>query len=196
MGLTSNRRFHPDRAAGRRADARQLARLSSADQLCSCSLLVSALLPLRSFDFWLPSLSLALGHSDLADHISRAHGGCLKISIGLSILLGLVTFIGAFAYFLPDPVLTATTPPQFIQYLIFILLVVLTLFVFTWLSPFATWTVSILHPLIDPSSYHSQKPRAFIANQCFLSDPCKAFHRKRFASPICAGWAFPISPFV
>ncbi len=40
--------------------------------------------------------------------------------IGFLIIIGLVTFIDLSRYFLPDPVLTATTPPQFIQYFVFI----------------------------------------------------------------------------
>jgi len=114
--------------------------------LLTCSVLAAywfqPLLPLRSFDFWLPSLSLALV---ILTWLITSQPGAWKMRqniIGLSIILGLVTFIDLSRYFLPDPVLTATTPPPFIQYIIFTLLVGLTLFVFTWigrLSPWAIW---------------------------------------------------------
>jgi len=118
--------------------------------LLACSVLAvywfQPLLPLRSFDFWLPSLSLALV---ILTWLITSQPGAWRLPqniIGLSILLGLVTFIDLSRYFLPDPVLTATTPPPFIQYIIFALLVGLTLFVFTWISrrsPWAIW-ISIL----------------------------------------------------
>ena len=42
--------------------------------------------------------------------------------IGFLIIIGSVTFIDLSRYFLPDPVLTTTTPPQLVQYFVFILI--------------------------------------------------------------------------
>jgi D-alanyl-lipoteichoic acid acyltransferase DltB (MBOAT superfamily) len=44
--------------------------------------------------------------------------------------------------YLPQPLITATTPPQFIPYLFFVLLITVTTFLFSWLSQRQTWTLS------------------------------------------------------
>lgn len=78
-------------------------------------------LPLRSFDFWLPSLSLAL---TLLTWFIISPSGAWRLQqniIGLSIILGLGTLIDLSRYLLPDPIFTATTPPQLILYLAFLL---------------------------------------------------------------------------
>src|SRR5215208_1493496 len=115
--------------------------------LLTCSVLAvfwfQPLLPLRSFDFWLPSLSLALV---ILTWLVTSQPGAWRLPqniIGFSIVLGLVTFIDLSRYFLPDPVLTATTPPPFTQYIIFTLLIGLTLFVFTWSSRRSPWAIRI-----------------------------------------------------
>ena len=75
--------------------------------------------PLRSFDFWIPALSLALV---ILTWSITSQAGVWKSRpnfIGLSIIIALVTLIDLSRYILPDPILTATTPPQFIQYFLF-----------------------------------------------------------------------------
>jgi D-alanyl-lipoteichoic acid acyltransferase DltB (MBOAT superfamily) len=92
------------------------------------------LLPLRSFDFWLPSLSLALV---ILTWLITAQPGAWRIRqnmIGFLIIIGSVTFVDLSRYFLPEPVLTATTPPQLIQYFVFILIAGLILLAGTWAS--------------------------------------------------------------
>ena len=82
-------------------------------------------LPLRSFDFWLPSLSLALV---IVAWLLISPSNQWQESpnlIGLSIITGLATLIVLSRYFFPDPILTATTPPQFFPYLAFILVLAL-----------------------------------------------------------------------
>jgi D-alanyl-lipoteichoic acid acyltransferase DltB (MBOAT superfamily) len=91
-------------------------------------------LPLRSFDFWLPSLSLAL---TLLTWLITSQAGAWRLRqnlIGLSIMIGLATLIDLSRYFLPDPILTATTPPQFILYLALLLVVGIALAFFGWTS--------------------------------------------------------------
>ena len=82
-------------------------------------------LPLRSFDFWLPSLSLAL--TVLTWVITSGTGSWYSRENlnAFLIIIGLVTLIDFSRYFLPDPIFTATTPPQFFQYLAFILVIVI-----------------------------------------------------------------------
>lgn len=99
-------------------------------------------LPLRSFDFWLPSLSLTL---TILTWLVVFPSGVWRLRqnlIGFTILLGLATLIVLSRYLLPDPILTATIPPQFPQYLVFLLLTGLALAVLSWLSRRRTWAIS------------------------------------------------------
>jgi alginate O-acetyltransferase complex protein AlgI len=100
------------------------------------------LLPLRSFDFWLPSLSLALV---ILIWLITSQSGAWRTRqniIGFSIILGLVTLIDLARYFLPTPVLTATTPPQFLQYFVFTLIIGPIILVVTWISHRSSGTIS------------------------------------------------------
>src|SRR5689334_8050173 len=78
--------------------------------------------PLRSFDFWLPSLSLTF--IILTWSISSQTGAWKSRHnlIGLCIIIGLVTLIDLSRYIFHDPFITATVPPQLIQYLVFALI--------------------------------------------------------------------------
>ncbi len=96
--------------------------------------------PLRSFDFWLPSLSLTF--VILTWFItSQADAWRLRQNLyGLIIIVGLVTIIDLTRYILPDSLLTGTTPPQFIQYVLFIVLAAIIILFVTRLS--RTWILS------------------------------------------------------
>jgi len=99
--------------------------------------------PLRSFDFWLPSLSLAFV---ILVWLITAQAGAWKSRInfiGLSIIIGLVTFIDLTRYIFPQPLLTSTTPPQFVQYIASVLIVLLVIFAFTYLSRNNIWLLSL-----------------------------------------------------
>ncbi|MDQ3005419.1 MAG: hypothetical protein M3R47_08560 [Chloroflexota bacterium] len=101
------------------------------------------LLPLRSFDFWLPSLSLAL--VILVWFITSQPDAWLARQnvYGLFIILGMVTLIDLTRYIFPDPLLTATLPPRFGIVLIFIVAVAITILLITRLSRAYTWILSI-----------------------------------------------------
>jgi alginate O-acetyltransferase complex protein AlgI len=91
-------------------------------------------LPLRSFDFWLPSLSLTL---TVLTWLITSQPGAWRLRqnlIGLSILAGLATLIDLSRYFFPGPIFTSTTPPQIFLYFAFLLLVGIILACFGWLS--------------------------------------------------------------
>lgn len=77
-------------------------------------------LPLRAFDFWLPSLSLTL--TLLTWLITSPRGTWRRRDnlIALAIVLALITLIDLSRYVLPNPVLTATTTPQFFRYFAFL----------------------------------------------------------------------------
>jgi len=99
-------------------------------------------LPLRSFDFWLPSLSLALTVLTWFV-ISQAGGWRLGHNlIGLVIIVGLSTLIELSRYFLPEPLLTATTPPSFFLYFAFLLLIGIALAFWGWISRRWSWTMT------------------------------------------------------
>ena len=91
-------------------------------------------LPLRSFDFWLPSLSLALTILTWLITSPSSAWRSPQTRMGLAIIVGLATLIDLSRYFLPDPILTATTAPQFIHYLLFVALVALIVTLLAFLS--------------------------------------------------------------
>jgi alginate O-acetyltransferase complex protein AlgI len=90
--------------------------------------------PLRSFDFWLPSLSLAF--VVLVWFVTSPPGAwrARQNAIGLFIIVGIVTLVDLSRYFSSQPIITGTTPPQFIQYLAFLAAAILIILVFTLLS--------------------------------------------------------------
>jgi len=99
-------------------------------------------IPLRSFDFWLPSLSLTLV---ILIWFITSQAGAWKSRqnlIGLSIIIGIATLIDLSRYIFSDPLLLATTPPQFIQYFIFIIIGTVIILALTRLSRTTAWTLS------------------------------------------------------
>lgn len=103
--------------------------------------------PLRSFDFWLPSLTLAL--MTLVWFVTSSSGAwkTRQNVTGLLLIIGIVTLVDLSRYVLPEPVLTGTTPPQFIQYLIFLTAIVLTTLLLTS-SRRSAWRLSLLSILL------------------------------------------------
>lgn len=98
--------------------------------------------PLRSFDFWLPSLSLTF--IILIWSITSQTGAWKSRHnlIGLCIIIGLVTLIDLSRYIFHDPFITATVPPQFIQYFIFVIIGMVAVLALTRLSRTMAWTLS------------------------------------------------------
>lgn len=104
--------------------------------------------PLRSFDFWLPSLSLALV---ILIWFATSSQGAWKSNqnlIGLSIIVGIATLVDLSRYVLPTPILTGTTPPRFIQYLVFLAATILLILVFTFTSRRSLFILSIAIALL------------------------------------------------
>ncbi|MGE5464224.1 MAG: hypothetical protein ACM3PS_12760, partial [Syntrophothermus sp.] len=87
-------------------------------------------LPLRSFDFWLPSLTLAFVVLTWLVTSRTDAWRERQNRYALLLILAAATLISLSRYFLPAPILTATTPPPFIQFLIFNLLLSAALFLF------------------------------------------------------------------
>jgi D-alanyl-lipoteichoic acid acyltransferase DltB (MBOAT superfamily) len=87
--------------------------------------------PLRSFDFWIPSISIALV---LLTWFITSQPGAWKSrenKIALFLIVSLVTLLDLSRYFLPDPILTTSTPPRIIQYLLFVIICAVTILLFT-----------------------------------------------------------------
>ncbi|MEO7838273.1 MAG: hypothetical protein ABIU06_02895, partial [Anaerolineales bacterium] len=102
------------------------------------------LVPLRSFDFWLPSLSLAL--VVLVWFLtSPADAWLARQNVyGLLVILATVTIIDLTRYIFPDPFFTATLPPRFGIFLIFVVALAITILLITRLSHAYTWILSIV----------------------------------------------------
>jgi alginate O-acetyltransferase complex protein AlgI len=104
--------------------------------------------PLRSFDFWLPSLSLAFV---VLTWFLTSQPGAWKMRqnvTGLLIIVGIVTLVDLSRYIFPEPVLTGTTPPQFVQYLTFLAVIGFATLLFTAFSRRFAWTLSLLTILL------------------------------------------------
>ena len=101
------------------------------------------LIPLRSFDFWFPSLTLVLV---VLTWFVTSQPDAWRSSPNLTallIILGIPAAIALLRYVLPDPILTATTPPQFFQFLLFILVSSVLVFTFGWTSHHYVWVAGI-----------------------------------------------------
>jgi D-alanyl-lipoteichoic acid acyltransferase DltB (MBOAT superfamily) len=104
--------------------------------------------PLRYFDFWFPSFSIAFV---IITWLITSIPGAWKAKqnlIGLSIVIGIVTLIELTRYIFSDAVLTATLPPNIYQYLVFLIAVTAITLFFTFLSRRFAWTLSIATILI------------------------------------------------
>src|SRR5215212_3565878 len=99
--------------------------------------------PLRSFDFWLPSLTLALV---ILTWFLTSPPGAWRVRpniIALLIILGISSFVDLSRYFLPNPLFT-TTAPRFILYLAFIVLLAVGIVFITWASRHFVWILSVV----------------------------------------------------
>lgn len=124
--------------------------------------------PLRSFDFWLPSLSLVFVILTwFITSQADAWRSCQNL-IGLSIITGLVTLIELSRYIFPDPILTATTPPQFIQFIVFVFVASLVIFAFTRLSRNSAWVLSLATILLLSILFILKSPALSLQTSIFF----------------------------
>jgi D-alanyl-lipoteichoic acid acyltransferase DltB (MBOAT superfamily) len=131
---------------------------------------IQPVIPLRSFDFWLPSLSLAL--TILVWFItSRSEVWAAPQNLyGLSIIIGLVTIIDLSRYIFPDPIFTATLPPRFIIFLVFIVALVATILLLAWLSRRSRWILSLTIILLITILLILKSPTFSIQTSLFLRE--------------------------
>ena len=101
-------------------------------------------LPLRSFDFWLPTLTLALV---ILTWLVISQPGARRVRtnlLALSLIIGLATLVELSRYVFRAPIITISTPPPFIQYLIFSIVLAILFVLFASLSRRFTWTSAII----------------------------------------------------
>lgn len=125
-------------------------------------------LPLRSFDFWLPSLSLAF---TVLTWLLVAPSGSWRLPInviGASIILGLVTLIALSRYVLSDPVFTATTPPPFGVYLLFLAVVIALTLLFALFSRRDAWPLAVVMLLLITILLLLKSPELSLQTSIFL----------------------------
>src|SRR6185503_3375376 len=128
------------------------------------------LLPLRSFDFWLPSLSLAL--VILVWFLTSQTDAWLarQNAYGLLIILGMVTIIDLTRYIFPDPLFTASLPPRFGVFLIFIVALAITILLITRLSRAYTWILSIVIILLIAILLILKSPTLSLQTSIFIRE--------------------------
>jgi alginate O-acetyltransferase complex protein AlgI len=98
-------------------------------------------IPLRSFDFWLPSLTMALV---ILTWAMTAPAGAWKLRenwIALAIIVAVVTFIDLSRYIFPQPIISSSTP-RFILFVAFLIAITVAVYALTWFSGRFTWTLS------------------------------------------------------
>lgn len=101
-------------------------------------------LPLRSFDFWLPSFSLAFV---ILTWLLTSQPGAWRAGqnfAGLLVIVGMVTLVDLSRYIFTQPIFTGTNPPQVIQYLVFLAMVFIAVLLFTNISRRSAQTLSIV----------------------------------------------------
>jgi D-alanyl-lipoteichoic acid acyltransferase DltB (MBOAT superfamily) len=104
--------------------------------------------PLRFFDFWFPSLSVALVILTWFITSQPSAWKSRQNLIGLFIIIGIITIVDLSRYLLPDPIFTATLPPNIIQYLTFLAATIAIVLFFTFISRRTAWTLSLLTILL------------------------------------------------
>ena len=126
--------------------------------------------PLRYFDFWFPSLSIALVILTWLITSAPATWKARQNIIGLVIIVGVVTFIELTRYIFSNPVLTATLPPNIYQYSIFLIAATaITLFI-SFLSRRFAWTLSITTILIIAILIFLKSPTLSIQTSIFFRE--------------------------
>jgi D-alanyl-lipoteichoic acid acyltransferase DltB (MBOAT superfamily) len=110
------------------------------------------LVPLRSFDFWLPSLTLALvvitwfitssNNANTDPSVTAPTWRSPQNLIALALIVGLPALIDLSRYFLPDPLFTAAPPPRFVIFLFFVIALAIVVPLITWLSRRSLWVIS------------------------------------------------------
>jgi len=107
-----------------------------------------SVIPLRYFDFWLPSLSLTLVILTWLITSASDAWKAKQNLIGLLIIIGIITLIELTRYVLPNPFLTATVPPNILQFINFLAITVITVLLLAYTSRRLVFSLSLLTILL------------------------------------------------
>ncbi|HLO28625.1 MAG TPA: MBOAT family O-acyltransferase [Anaerolineales bacterium] len=99
--------------------------------------------PLRSFDFWLPSLTLILVVLTWLIISQKDAWRASQNLIALIMIVGLPAIIDLSRYFLAEPLFTTAPPPRFSLFLFCILGLAIIIPLINWLSRRSRWILSI-----------------------------------------------------
>jgi alginate O-acetyltransferase complex protein AlgI len=123
--------------------------------------------PLRSFDFWIPTLSLALA---ALTWFITAQPGAWKTKQNMTGLLIILvgTAIVDLTRYLPEPIITSTTPPRFILLVAFLLMMGVILTVSSLLSHRYAWTLSPLTILLISILVFLKSPELSLRTSIFF----------------------------
>ena len=99
-------------------------------------------LPFRSFDFWIPSLSILL--VVLVWFITSTDGAWMARPniIAIAIIAGIIVLVSLTRYIFRDPILTTSTPPRLVPVLGFLFAATILIAAFTLLSRRIAFTLS------------------------------------------------------
>jgi alginate O-acetyltransferase complex protein AlgI len=101
-------------------------------------------LPFRSFDFWIPSISLFFV---ILTWCITSQAGAWKVRqnlIGLFIIIGTILMVDLTRYIFPDPILTISTTPRLFIILGFFVLTGIAISVLAFLSRRTVWTIAFV----------------------------------------------------
>ncbi len=99
--------------------------------------------PLRSFDFWIPSLSILFVVSVWFITSQAGAWRARQNIVGVAVIAGMMILVGLTRYIFPDPVLTTTAPPRLVLVIGFIFLAAVSIAAFIILSRRLAFTLSL-----------------------------------------------------
>ncbi|HSJ89017.1 MAG TPA: MBOAT family O-acyltransferase [Anaerolineales bacterium] len=100
-------------------------------------------IPIRAFDFWLPSLTLVLVVITWLI-TSAADAWRARMNwIALLIMVGVASFVDLSRYIFPNPILSTSTP-RLTLYLVFLVAITIAVVAITWLSHRQTWILAAI----------------------------------------------------
>ncbi len=100
-------------------------------------------IPLRSFDFWLPSLTLALVLLTWSVTSQPGAWRARQNLIALLVILGMATFVDLSRYILPEAIITSSAP-RIVLYAAFLVAITIAVLVITWFSGRFAWVLSAI----------------------------------------------------
>src|SRR6266542_855134 len=124
-------------------------------------------IPVRSFDFWLPSLTLVLALLTWSLTSKSSAWHARQNLIALLIMIGVGIFVDLSRYFLPEPIFSATTP-RFILFFAFMFASSVAVLTITWFSRHQFWVLSAIIVLLIAILVLLKTPALALQTSIFL----------------------------